>query len=232
MNILALDTCFDACSAAAGRGLRSLTPQIAFDSEPMQSGHAERLMPMIESVMDQAALAYAALDRIAVTIGPGTFTGTRISVAAARALSLASGAPIVPVTSLRLMAMSHRIPAGPSKRIAVATDARRGEIYVEVFDRHSMKTVLPCSLLPVGEAARQIGLEPVMIAGSGAQLLWTMLRLLGGKAEVVAPDLLPDAVDMLFETSEWPVARSVSPLYLRAPDAKPPPPSRIIGAGA
>jgi tRNA threonylcarbamoyladenosine biosynthesis protein TsaB len=232
MNILALDTCFDACSAAAGRGLRSLTPAIAFAFEPMQVGHAERLMPMIETVMDEAGLSYAALDRIAVTIGPGTFTGTRISVSAARALSLATGAPVVPVTSLRLMAMSPRIPAGRSKRIAIATDARRGEVYVEVFDRHSMRTVLPSSLLPLGEAAHRIGIEPVMVAGSGAASLATALRLIGGSVEVVAADLLPDAVDMLFETTEWPAAASVSPLYLRAPDAKPPPPSPISGAGA
>ena len=106
MNILSLDTCFDACSVAAGRGLRSLTPAIAFAFEPMQKGHAERLLPMVEAVMAEAGLAFGALDRIAVSRGPGTFTGTRICVSAARALALATKAEIVSLSSLRLMAMS------------------------------------------------------------------------------------------------------------------------------
>ena len=92
MNILSLDTCFDACSVAAGRGLRSLTPGISFAFEAMQKGHAERLLPMIEMVMCEAGLEFKSLDRIAVTYGPGTFTGTRICVSAARALALATGA--------------------------------------------------------------------------------------------------------------------------------------------
>ena len=87
MNILSFDTCFDACSVAAGRGLRTLTPSISFAFEAMQKGHAERLLPMVETVMSEAGLAFGALDRIAVTCGPGTFTGTRICVSAARALA-------------------------------------------------------------------------------------------------------------------------------------------------
>ncbi len=221
MNVLAFDTCYDACSAAAGRALRSLTPDIAFLYEPMQTGHAERLMPMIEAVMAEAKLAFASLDRITVAIGPGTFTGTRIAVSAARGLALATGAPIVPVTSLRLMAMSSRIPAAEATRIAVATDARRGEVYVEVFDRHSMKTLIGPMVLAVADAPRAIGTDPVVIAGSGAAALANSLQASGIQADAIAPDLLPDAFDMLFESSEWPVSATVSPLYLRPPDAKP-----------
>ena len=64
MNILSLDTCFDACSVAAGRGLRSLTPAISFAYEPMQKGHAEHLLPMVQVVMSEAKLEFAALDRL------------------------------------------------------------------------------------------------------------------------------------------------------------------------
>jgi len=221
MNVLAFDTCYDACSAAAGRGLRSLTPDIAVLYEPMQAGHAERLMPMIEAVMAEAKLPFAALDRIIVTMGPGTFTGTRIAVAAARGLSLATGAPIAPVTSLRLMAMSPRIPAAATPRIAIATDARRGEVYVEVFDRHSMKTLMAPTVLSVVDAPRAMGAYPIVIAGSGAAVLAASLQVAGVDAQAIAPDLLPDAFDMLFESSEWPISATVSPLYLRPPDAKP-----------
>ena len=111
MNVLAFDTCFDACSVAAGRGLRSLTPVIAERFEGMQLGQAERLMPMIKETMLEAGMTYEMLDRIAVTVGPGTFTGTRIGVAAARALSLVCGAPIVAVSSLALMALDISLPA-------------------------------------------------------------------------------------------------------------------------
>ena len=87
MNVLAFDTCFDACSVAAGRGLRSLAPSIVALYEPMSSGQAERLVPMIEEALAATGMTAGDLDRIAVTCGPGTFTGTRIAVSAARAYS-------------------------------------------------------------------------------------------------------------------------------------------------
>lgn len=231
MNILSLDTCFDACSAAAGRGLRSLTPGISFLHETMQTGHAERLLPMVETVMAEAGLAFNSLDRIAVTYGPGTFTGTRICVSAARALALATGAEFVALSSLRLMAMSARIPAAPTRRIAIATDARRGEVYFEVFDRHTMQTVVEAQCAAVPSAAKLLGCGPIVIAGSGAEQLAAEAARQGADATAILPDLLPDALDMLFPACEMPLSRTVKPLYLRAPDAKPPAPSPYVGAG-
>jgi len=231
MNILSFDTCFDACSVAAGRGLRSLTPAIAFAFEPMHKGHAERLLPMIEAVMAEAGLVFGALDRIAVSRGPGTFTGTRICVSAARALALATKAEIVSLSSLRLMAMSPYIPAAPTQRIAVATDARRGEIYFEVYDRHTLESVVAAQCREVSEAASLLGRKPIVIAGSGGALLAEAARKQGIDATPILPDLLPDALDMLFAAGELPVSASVRPLYLRPPDAKPPSPSPFVGAG-
>lgn len=232
MNILSLDTCFDACSAAAGRGLRTLTPGISFSFEPMQTGHAERLLLMIETVMAEAGLNFKALDRIAVTYGPGTFTGTRICVSAARALALATGAQFVALSSLRLMAMSARIPAAPTKRIAIATDARRSEVYFEVFDRHTMQTVVEAQCAAIPAAAKSLGPGPIVIAGSGAEQLAAEANRQGIEATAILPDLLPDALDVLFPACELPLTETVKPLYLRAPDAKPPAPSPFVGAGA
>jgi tRNA threonylcarbamoyladenosine biosynthesis protein TsaB len=232
MNILSFDTCFDACSVAAGRGLRSLTPSISFAYEPMQKGHAERLMPMIEAVMAEVGLEFTALDRIAVTFGPGTFTGTRISVSAARAFALATGAEFVALSSLRLMAMSAGIPAAPTPLIAIATDARRDEVYLEVFDRHTLRTVVPPQCLPIADAARMLGSGPIVIAGSGGPALAAAVKMEGVDAEAILPDLLPDALNVLFPACEMAVTDTLRPLYLRAPDAKPPPPSPFIGAGA
>jgi tRNA threonylcarbamoyladenosine biosynthesis protein TsaB len=232
MNILSLDTCFDACSAAAGRGLRSLTPAISFAFEPMPKGHAERLLPMIEMVMAETGLEFKSLDRIAVTYGPGTFTGTRICVSAARALALATGAQIVALSSLRLMAMSARIPAAPTPRIAIATDARRGEVYFEIFDRHSLQNVVKAQCAAIPDAAKLLGPAPIVIAGSGAEDLAAAAREQGTEATAILPDLLPDALDMLFPACELPISSMVRPLYLRPPDAKPPAPSPFLGAGA
>lgn len=232
MNILSFDTCFDACSVAAGRGLRSLTPGISFAFEAMQKGHSERLMPMIETVMAEAGLAFKSLDRIAVPFGPGTFTGTRICISAARALALATGAEIIAISALRLMAMSPRIPAAPTSRIAIATDARRDEVYLEVFDRHSLQTAVAPQCVAIADAARLLGPGPIVIAGSGAATLAAQAEGTGVEATAILPDLLPDALDMLFPACELPVAPVLRPLYLRPPDAKPPAPSRLVGAGA
>ncbi|MFN0219389.1 MAG: tRNA (adenosine(37)-N6)-threonylcarbamoyltransferase complex dimerization subunit type 1 TsaB [Hyphomicrobium sp.] len=232
MNILAFDTCFDACSAAAGRGVRSLTPSISFVSEPMATGHAEHLMPMIESVMQDVGLAFTALDRIAVANGPGTFTGARIAIAAARALALASGAPIVAYTSLNLMAMSPAIPAARSRRVGVATDARRGEVYLQIFDRHSLAPEGPPCVLAVNDAAAALLGDSVTLAGTGARALASVAQSAGLDVDAILPDLLPDAIDMLFAAGEAPTSRNVLPLYLRPPDAKPPTVRSISRFGA
>jgi len=232
MNILSLDTCFDACSVAAGRGLRTLTPAISFAFEPMQKGHAERLLPMVQTVMSEAKLEFAALDRIAVTYGPGTFTGTRICVSAARALALATGAEFVAISSLRLMAMSALIPAAKTAHIAIATDARRGEVYLEVFDCHSLNTLVGPECVEIENAVRLLGTSPIVIAGSGGEALAQAARHSGLDATAILPELLPDAFDVLFVAAELPVSATVRPLYLRPPDAKPPSPSLLVGAGA
>ena len=232
MNILAFDTCFDACSVAVGRGMRSLSPVIVENFEPMQTGHAEKLVPMIEDAMARAGLKFSKLDRIAVTIGPGTFTGARIGVSAARALALVTAAPVVTVSSLRLMAFSPEILSSPEKTIAIATDARRGEVYFERFEHRNMASLGGPQLLAVADAAVALGEAPSLIAGSGAQAVAEAAQAQGRVARAILPGLLPDALDMLFRAAEWLPGGAPSPLYLRAPDAKPPAPTPFIGAAA
>jgi tRNA threonylcarbamoyladenosine biosynthesis protein TsaB len=232
MNILAFDTCFDACSVAVGRGLRSLSPVIVETTEAMQTGHAERLLPMIEDAMARAGLAFSNLDRIAVSVGPGTFTGARIGVAAARALALVANVPVVTVSSLQLMAFSPDIQGGTEGTLAIATDARRGEVYFERFDRRTLASYGGPRLLTVAAAAGALGSTPALVAGSGAAAIADAAKLLGLPVRAVLPGLLPSAFDMLFRAAEFPVGPAPSPLYLRAPDAKPPAPSPFIGANA
>ena len=225
MNVLAFDTCFDACSVAAGRGLRSLTPVIAERFEGMQVGQAERLMPMIEETMSDAKMTFDRLDRIAVTFGPGTFTGTRIGVAAARALSLVCGAPIVAVSSLSLMALNAQIANYEGRSLAIATDARRGEAYIERFDSRTFQSIGGPAVMSFADAARALGRTPALIAGSAAAAIATEAKTQGSDVRAVLPGLLPDALDMLFCAAALPITAKPSPLYLRPPDAKPPAPS-------
>lgn len=191
-------------------------------------GHAERLMPMVEEVMEQAGLSFAELHRIVLTRGPGTFTGARITVSAARALSLATGAPLVAISSLQLMAFHPALSSDGAGTLAIAMDARRGEVYFQTFEAQSLAPRGEPRLLSPGEAAAQLKGTKSVIAGSGADAVAGAARALNVEAQAVLPGLLPDAIDMLFAAYAWPTEGRVSPLYLRPPDAKPP---RASGLG-
>ncbi len=94
----------------------------------MARGHAEALMPLIARVMEQAAISFAALDRIAVTVGPGSFTGLRVGIAAARGIALAAGKPVVGLTTLAALAAPY-IAADDTTPVAAAIDARHRHVY-------------------------------------------------------------------------------------------------------
>src|SRR6266508_1091530 len=102
MLILAIDTALDACAAAVLD--TSAGGVIAQESQAMKRGHAEALMPLIARVMKASGVAFAALDRIAATTGPGSFTGLRVGLSAARGIALAAGKPVVGVTTLTAFA--------------------------------------------------------------------------------------------------------------------------------
>lgn len=203
----------------------------------MATGHAERLMPMIEEVMAEACLSFDALDRITLTRGPGTFTGTRISVAAARALGFATRAKFVAISSLELMARNPLLPSGPGAVFAIATDARRDEVYLQLFSRFTLRPIDPPAVVALEDVAGALKTPlntpgPIEIAGSGAEKAAAAARRAGCDAIAICPNLLPDAIDILFASSEMAIEDSVSPLYLRPPDAKPPAQSSLIGAPA
>ncbi|MEQ1578789.1 MAG: tRNA (adenosine(37)-N6)-threonylcarbamoyltransferase complex dimerization subunit type 1 TsaB [Hyphomicrobium sp.] len=224
MNILALDTCFGACSAAAGRPGSDL----ACEFELRQTGHAEALLPMVEQVMARAQLPFSDLDRIAVTVGPGSFTGMRIGIAAARALSLATGAPVTGVPTLMVMAATarrdHALSGNRGKlpaHMLVAVDARKGQVYAQLFGGSS-QGVHTAEVLDPADAARLIPEGPVVLTGSGAALVAAQLERVRTDVTVIFPGLQPDAaclaalaVDMAADHMP------VRPLYLRPPDAKP-----------
>jgi tRNA threonylcarbamoyladenosine biosynthesis protein TsaB len=223
MNILAFDTCFNACSAALLRGSEEY---IFSRFEPMAKGHAERLAPMIEEVVSEAGIPFAAISRIAVTCGPGTFTGTRIGVAAARALALALEKPLVASTSLAVMAeeIADSLSAqghSPNCEILIAMDARHDEVYCQHF-KTGQSMGEPAVLSPQ-KAAELISIDhEAAVSGSAAPRLAAAAARSGRQLRPIRPDLLPSARFLARLAVRLPVmTQAVSPLYLRPADAKP-----------
>lgn len=222
MNVLGFDTCLESCSVAVGVGLGGAAPRISSRIEPMATGQAERLMPMIEWAVDAAGIGFADIDRIAVTNGPGTFTGMRIGVAAARALALSLGIPVITFTSLEVMALDPRLEVEDGEAAVITIDARRGQVYcLEVVPSPRGDRAGP-RLLALSDAAAAGGTNPVVFAGSGAELVAGEAVRQGRPASAVLADLQPDIARVLSAA-----ARAISspgpprPLYLRPPDARP-----------
>jgi tRNA threonylcarbamoyladenosine biosynthesis protein TsaB len=205
MRILAVDTCLPACSAAVTDG----QVVVASTSEPMVKGHQERLATMVRELMGQAALGFGDLDRIAVTVGPGSFTGLRVGVAFAKGLASALGIPCVGVGTLEALAGEE---AGVA---AAAIDAKRGQIYLQVFENG--RPLMAPDALPVETAsARLAEFQPATLIGSAAPLLAPVLP-----QAVVNPRTTPDPAAIARIAAKAGSPAPVKPLYLRAPDARP-----------
>lgn len=208
MIVLGLDTAVGACSAAV---LADGEP-LACLSEPMLRGHQERLALMVQEAMAEAGLAFEALDRIGVTVGPGSFTGLRVGLAFAKGLGLALARPVVGVGSLEALAASE--PGGDLTVAAI--DARRGQIYLQAFSG-GRALMAPDVLAVEIAAARLAELRPagrVDIVGSGAALLDGLVA--GAR---ILPRAAPDPVALARLAQAKPLTPA-RPLYLRAPDAK------------
>jgi tRNA threonylcarbamoyladenosine biosynthesis protein TsaB len=224
MNILALDTSMGACSAAVLR-TDGAAPRLDARQEAMARGHAEALMPMVAEVLAAACIAARDLDLIAATEGPGSFTGVRIAIAAARGLALATGAKLYGTDSLTVMARDAfavgLLPKGP---FAVAVDARRGMIYLGIYDEAGERRDGPVLVSP-DNAANLVPRDLSLAIGSGATLLAECAEQ-GRRIETALPDLQPSAASLakiaLEARATVPVLR---PLYLRPPDARPQQPS-------
>jgi tRNA threonylcarbamoyladenosine biosynthesis protein TsaB len=206
MIILALDTCLAACSAAILDQGRVLAAR----SEPMARGHQERLAPMVAEIMAEAGLAFSDLDRIGVTLGPGSFTGLRVGLAFAKGLGAALSIPVVGVGVLEALAADQR-------GLAFAVmDAKRGQIYLQAFD--AGKPLMAPDALDLGTAAARLaelaGGRPTTLVGPGAPLLADVLA----DARILTPDHADPVVVARLAAARAPVPPR--PLYLRAPDAK------------
>lgn len=207
MRILAVDTALGGCSAALLEGDR-----VYRRFELMARGHAEALAPMVAAVMAEAGVDYADLDRMAVTTGPGTFTGQRIGLAFMRALKVAVHKPLVGVTSLAAMAV-QALSNGGAKTAAVLHDARRGEVYCEIAGAQSSE---PEVLAFDDAVARLKNISDLVLAGTAAPAAAALLP-----GVTLSPVIAPDAVWVARLAADMPATDAPpAPLYLRAPDAK------------
>lgn len=223
MKVLALDTCLGALSVAASWTGADGRPHVQDAYEEMQTGHAEHLMPMLAEVMARAGLAFADLDRIAVSVGPGSFTGVRVGVAAARGLALAAGKPVVGMTSLAVIAhrAAHLLGDERGQRpLVVATDARRGLVYAQVFDQALLAGGEP-ALVSAPDLATRLGRQPVVVVGSAAVTVATAIDAVGGVAQATLCDLQPHARFLAAQAPTLTPHERITPLYVRAPDVKP-----------
>jgi tRNA threonylcarbamoyl adenosine modification protein YeaZ len=218
MRVLAIDTALEACSAAVLDLERGGI--VASETIPMVRGHAEALMPLIARVMDLAEAEFAGLDRISVTTGPGSFTGLRVGISAARGLALASGKPAIGLSTLSGFAAPH-IAEDDTSNVVVAIDARHDHVYLQIFGTNGRTIVAP-RIAPLREAVRAAMTAPARLVGSGANLLAAVWPKNAEQPLLIEQRSAPDIA--------W-IARlgaaaadgyaSPKPLYLRAPDAQP-----------
>jgi tRNA threonylcarbamoyladenosine biosynthesis protein TsaB len=217
MLILAIDTALDACSAGvldtdAGK-------LIAQESQPMKRGHAEALMPLIARVIKQAGIAFASFDRIAVTTGPGSFTGLRVGLSAARGIALAADKTVVGLTTLTAYA-APVVSDNAGRPVISAIDARHDQVYFQVVSGDGRSLIRP-RVAPIEEALRASRFGAPHLVGNAAGILadrWPTDALPPFRVDAQpAPDI---------EWVAWlgaavnPDTAPARPYYLRAPDAK------------
>jgi tRNA threonylcarbamoyladenosine biosynthesis protein TsaB len=218
MRVLAIDTALEACSAAVlDTGRRGIA---ASETIAMARGHAEALMPLIARVMDIADVEFAALDRIAVTTGPGSFTGLRVGISATRGIALAAGKPAIGLSTLAGFA-APLIAEDDSTHVVAVIDARHDNVSLQVFGIGGRTLVAP-RIATLRDAVRAAMTGPARIVGSAANLLaaaWPR-----GVDQPIAVEQCA-APDIGWIARLGAAATDGSgppkPLYLRAPDAQP-----------
>lgn len=219
MLVLAIDTALAACSAAVLDTAQAAL--LASESLAMARGQAEALMPLIERVMVAADVGFASLDRIAVTIGPGSFTGLRVGISAARGLALAAAKPAVGLTTLSAYAAPLVAASGPHAVLS-AIDARHDHAYFQLVGGDGSMRLRP-AIAPIDDviaASNEHG--PLRIVGNAAQLLASRWPADAPRPVQVNVQPAPDIgwVAWLGAAAD-PGKAPARPLYLRAPDARP-----------
>ncbi len=218
--ILASDTTQAACSVAVvhkGEPLACIT-------EPMVRGHAEAIVPMIDHALQQAGVGMADMTRLAVTIGPGTFSGVRLGLAAMRGIAIVRQLPLIGVSSFWAMAQADPTPLP----VTVSVAARSGVFYMQKFDETGAPVTGAAGdpqIVAQDEIINFCGTAPSAIVGSGAEAVSALIREAVPSTAPPWPDIL--SVARYAGEADTPTALP-EPIYLRPPDATLPDPARQV----
>ncbi|MSO75460.1 MAG: tRNA (adenosine(37)-N6)-threonylcarbamoyltransferase complex dimerization subunit type 1 TsaB [Alphaproteobacteria bacterium] len=219
MRILAFDAALAGCSAAIW-----CDSQIeASRAQAMARGQSEALLAMVRAVLADAGQHFTDLDGLAVTVGPGSFTGLRAGLAAARGMALASRLPLIGVTTFEVLAASAREAIPTPGAVLVLIDTHRRDVYAQAFDA-ALRPMGDGRVLAPDDAGRLLALGPVTLAGD-AQALVAPGLVAGGWSVTLSPAVAPDARRLAALAAER-LARGApadmpAPLYLRPPEATP-----------
>lgn len=217
MIVLALDTALAACSACLFDAQRDKV--ISSESIILGKGHAEALLPMLERVIAKLEHGWSAVDRIGVVVGPGSYTGLRVGIAAARAAALATGRPAVGVTTLAALAQPL-VGVSEGMPIAAAIDARHGNVFFQMFSPEGKALEEPAAL-SLTEAARRIGDRQVQLVGSGSAALHPILSETCGVARSSLAESVPDIVCVAkLAAAADPKSSPPDPVYVKQADAR------------
>ena len=217
MIVLALDTALAACSACLFDAERDKV--LASESVLIGKGHAEALLPMVERVVAKLDAGWQGIGRFGVVVGPGSYTGLRVGISAARAAALATGRPAVGITTFAAFA-APLVAVSEGVAIAVAIDAKHGNVFLQIFSPEGRPVGEPAAL-SLELAVERIGGEPLHLAGSGASLLQAALSRVGRVAKSVIVEAAPDIVSVAKLTvSAHPRMAPADPLYIKGADAR------------
>ncbi|MDH4163064.1 MAG: tRNA (adenosine(37)-N6)-threonylcarbamoyltransferase complex dimerization subunit type 1 TsaB [Nitrospirota bacterium] len=188
--------------------------------------HSERLMANVDRLLKDTRISLADVEGLAVSIGPGSFTGLRIGIATIKGLVLATGKPVAAVPTLAALAWNLPHSAHP---VSPLLDAKKKEVYAGVY-RHGpagIETILPEAVLPLAELASRFN-EPLVFTGEGAGLFRSELQALFGQRAFFAPvsAMVPSAASvaemgrMKLVAGERADVDALAPLYIRRPEAE------------
>lgn len=221
MKILAVDTCVNSCSVA----LVADSKTAAEIQDNRQSTQAEKLVPYIEEVLDRTGFKYDDLDFLAVTIGPGSFTGVRIGLAAVKGIALAINKKIIGANTLETLAWQIRNQAGNRKIISVI-NAMRGQVYIQKFsfstESQKFNHENQPELVDIKDIASLIKPEGTIICSNCPEIISDAIN--GNNIEITGK-ILPFASDIAY-LAEYKISSGEVPsddplpLYIRKPDAK------------
>ena len=215
MRILAIDTSLTSVSACVYDSVGA--DMLAVESLLMSRGHAEALLPLIERIIAQVAGGFSTLDRVAVTVGPGSFTGIRVGVAAARAIGVALSIPVVGVSTLAAFAGPLVLERGVNT-IVSAIDARHNQVYIQTFDPDG-RTIMRPHIANAREVAGRLGKGPFRMTGSAGAIMaieaWAQCCVADTGGEMHNPSI--EFVARLGLSAD-PDKAPPDPLYLKAAD--------------